>query len=190
MESQVKLSVQISVGERVITTNLELGTATKEERAQLLAEMFKLLQAGPKPVITQDGVKAVETATEAAFRKFFEQVDGEAEPVPDNVNRPNLVLQNERLPDVPEEDQPEHWKTGILIKDGVKTYKCRQVCTCGTKTNRYILPNVTEALCRNCGTILKVRPAKEGHYLLPDEWKNFFWADEPVMHFSKYSDHH
>ncbi|NMH68589.1 hypothetical protein HF072_07320 [Bacillus sp. RO3] len=78
---------------------------------------------------------------------------------------------------------PEYFKTGIKVKEGVKHYKTRYFCKnrkCGHKGNHY-LPEGTEfTYCHQCEEKLLVREAAENGFPNRDEWGNFYVADRAV----------
>jgi hypothetical protein len=78
---------------------------------------------------------------------------------------------------------PDYFKTGIKVKEGVKHYKTRYYCKnrqCGHKGNHY-LPEGTEfTYCHQCEEKLLVREASEDGFPNRDEWGNFYVADIPV----------
>jgi hypothetical protein len=78
---------------------------------------------------------------------------------------------------------PDYFKTGIKVKEGVEHYKTRYFCKnrkCGHKGNHY-LPEGTEfTYCHQCEEKLLVREASEDGFPNRDEWGNFYVADRPV----------
>jgi hypothetical protein len=82
-----------------------------------------------------------------------------------------------------EHGDPDYFKTGIKVKEGVKHYKTRYYCKnrkCGHKGNHY-LPERTEfTYCHQCEEKLLVREASENGFPNRDEWGNFYVADRPV----------
>lgn len=78
----------------------------------------------------------------------------------------------------PEDDTPEHYKTGIMLGNPNK-YQCRYVCDCGNSRTIYIEKTKKQVHCSNCNKTFNVRWAKKG-YLEQDSWKNFFIAGKYI----------
>lgn len=80
-----------------------------------------------------------------------------------------------------DDDQPEHFITGIKYKEGIPHYKCRYWCrNCGHQGTHYIGLTEQSTQCHACNTAHAVRPAldkldPEG---IPerDRFGNFFVA--------------
>jgi hypothetical protein len=81
-------------------------------------------------------------------------------------------------------DEPDHYKTGIKEKDGVKHYKTRYFCKnseCGHKGNHYLPEGSESTYCRECNDRLKIREASEEGFPNRDAWGNFYIADIPFQ---------
>ena len=77
-------------------------------------------------------------------------------------------------------DEPDHYKTGIKVKDGVKHYKTRYFCKnsqCGHQGNHYLPEGTEDTYCRECNGRLKVREASGEGFPNRDAWGNFYIAD-------------
>ncbi|WP_051758210.1 hypothetical protein [Rossellomorea vietnamensis] len=98
----------------------------------------------------------------------------------DSFKKIGLAIKNTPSED---SDDPDYFKTGIKVKEGVKHYKTRYFCKnrkCGHKGNHY-LPEGTElTYCHQCEEKLLVREAAENGFPNRDEWGNFYIADRPV----------
>jgi len=85
---------------------------------------------------------------------------------------------------VPQNKEPEHWKTGILNKDGKPHYKIRLECPyCGTKKNLYREMGIETVQCVQCGKVVRVEPATEKGFGTTEEYRdqfgNFMLARQP-----------
>jgi len=83
------------------------------------------------------------------------------------------------------EREPEHWKTGIMNKEGVPHYKLRLECpNCGIKKNLYKPLGIEKVECRECNALVKVEPATEKGFGPTEEhrdtWGNFMIARKPA----------
>jgi len=79
------------------------------------------------------------------------------------------------------QEEPEHWRTGIIVKDGEPLYKLRFECpNCGCKKNLYKPLGIEKVECRECMSLVKVEPATEKGFgpteAHRDAWGNFMVA--------------
>lgn len=82
------------------------------------------------------------------------------------------------------EQEPEHWKTGVMHKDGVPLYRLRLECPyCGMKKNLYREIGVETVECVQCNMLVKVEPATEKGFGTTEEHRdkfgNFMLAKKP-----------
>jgi hypothetical protein len=84
------------------------------------------------------------------------------------------------LGEVVKTDEPEYYKTGIKLFDGVKHYKTRYFCAkfdCNDQGNHYLPEGTETTYCRKCNAQLEVRPASEEGFPVRDSFGNFYIAD-------------
>lgn len=73
--------------------------------------------------------------------------------------------------------EPEFWKTGIKEKNGVNHYRCRYLCpSCGTLSNHYITPEVTQVNCHQCDQQMDVIPMEQVNGKEKDSNSNYYIA--------------
>lgn len=82
------------------------------------------------------------------------------------------------------EQEPEHWKTGVMHKDGVPHYRVRLECPyCGLKKNLYCEMGIDKVECVQCNMLVKVEPATEKGFGTTEEHRdqfgNFMLAKKP-----------
>lgn len=83
------------------------------------------------------------------------------------------------------EDVPEHFVTGIKVRDGKPLYKLRYWCKCGGKGNHYVPQDTNYVKCFDCKNRLAVEPAtvkgagETQDYR--DDYGNFFIARQDYV---------
>jgi len=121
--------------------------------------------------------KQIETLINQIFEVLTSNVDERRKSM---ISKPNMPAPNNQQL----EQEPEHWKTGIIHKDGVPHYRLRLECPdCGLKKNLYREMGVEKVECEQCKTLVRVEPATEKGFGTTEEHRdqfgNFMLAKKP-----------
>lgn len=98
-----------------------------------------------------------------------------------------LPINNERSLHVPiaelTEETPEHWETGIKVKEGIDFYRTRYECpSCKNKGKHYVPKDLEHINCHSCSERMQKIPATTEGFPQRDNWGNFFIAGEVQQH--------
>jgi hypothetical protein len=159
------LFLKIQVGDKV--SELEVKQVSKGSEVAVIEGLFKLLNVSSEkptlpPVVEESPLAAVE------LQEAYNLVDLEVAKEERRIAKAWKVievkgpeLQEDEPPYFDEsEDKPEYWVTGIKVNhEGLKKYKCRYWCECGSQSNHFIPLGTMTVDCHECGNEIDVMPA-------------------------------
>lgn len=158
---------------------LEVGNPTVEASNHAVEQAFKLFGASTNATAKVETPQRETPASPAPEQTYV----APPKPAPHahlkNDTTTQAANMDEAVVEFEEKQTPEHFKTGIKMKNGKPSYRCRYICPkCGTKGNHYIYPNTQKVDCHNCQTTMVVTKSVKGVTLMPDHWNNFYVAGD------------
>lgn len=101
--------------------------------------------------------KQLDVLIERSFDVLMSGVPADAKPKDERAAKEQIEKKQQQ-----QGQDPEHWKTGIMHKDGTPHYKLRLECpSCGLKKNLYQPMGIEKVECEQCKTLVRVEPATE-----------------------------
>lgn len=155
----------------------EINISTDDNTSEV--ERLTILQSALRLVGNDDFASMVDDYIKIgkAYKDFYKDLKPEEPSEMKPLNLPLKYHSNGYKEEVLlKEEQPEHFKTGIVEDDGIKKYKCRLHCDCGNHQNVYIDKMSKTVICPNCDKPHQVRDAKESGFPNRDAWGNYYIA--------------
>jgi hypothetical protein len=178
MTNTKELYLRMKNGEK--ETELKIPSFNEENQLAIIQGLFSFFDVN----VDFKEMAEIDIRTRKAYASFYKEghtefmetgEDIKTQPrigIAKKVDTIEVGIQEETK--VPEED---HFTTGYKIKNGIKTYRCRYVCTkCAHRANSYITEDTKRVKCYMCSQPMKVTPATDKPFPERDSFGNFFSA--------------
>lgn len=151
------MKIELSKGDRRAALEFTSGELDVQKRDELIERLFMFFGHGN--LSATDKRELAENHIQLSYEESAQQA---LESSSDDGN---------------DEDSPEHWRTGIKIKNGRPCYQTFYRCHNCNKTGKHFIPEGAPFVtCYHCNFNLKVEPAHPDGLPNRDEFGNYYIA--------------